>query len=71
MPSVPVLTVLKDSLFEIGAIAPGESLTPDLAAFVLSRCNQILDNWNAQQEASWCEEFRTRSRCAITSGGSI
>jgi hypothetical protein len=57
MPSVPVLTVLKDSLFEIGAIAPGESLTPDLAAFVLSRCNQILDNWNAQQEASWCEEF--------------
>lgn len=57
MPSVPVNDVLKDALYEIGAFAPGDEMEPSLQTFALSRCNQILDNWNAQQEASWCEEF--------------
>lgn len=57
MPSVPVRDVIHDALFEIGAFAPGDSIDVALANFCLSRANQILDNWNAQKEASWAQEF--------------
>lgn len=57
MPSVPVLTVLSDALFEVNSLSPGETIEPGLGEFVLGRANQILDNWNAQREAVWAEEF--------------
>src|SRR5690348_12624495 len=57
MPSVPVLTVLSDSLFELTSLSPGEPIEPGLGEFVLGRLNQIVDNWNAEREAVYAEEF--------------
>lgn len=59
MPSVSVQTVIVDSLVEIGVLAQGESLPADMGTFCLGRLNQLVDNWNAEREAVWAEEFHT------------
>jgi hypothetical protein len=59
MPSVAVQAVLTDSLNELNVLGQGEAISADLAAFVLGRFNQLLDNWNAEREAVFVEKFDT------------
>lgn len=59
MASVTVQALITDSLREIGVMASGQPLTPDLSELPLSRLNQIFDTFNAQAEASYVIRFET------------
>lgn len=49
--------LIQDSLRELGVLAQGQPLDDNDAAFGLGRLNQIFDNWNADRQAVWVEEF--------------
>ncbi len=59
MPSVPVLTVVKESLSELNVIQAGASIPNSISTIVLSKLNQIIDRWNAQRSKIWCETFHS------------
>jgi hypothetical protein len=57
MPSVTVRALCTDSLLEIQSISQGEAVRPENMAFAVGRLRQLIDNWNAQREAIFSEEF--------------
>ena len=54
---VPVLTVVKEALAELNVIQPGASIPAPISTIVLSKLNQIIDNWNAEREKVWAQIF--------------
>lgn len=40
--------VISNAMLEIGALAPGEALSAEDAAFGLSKLNRLFDNWNTE-----------------------
>lgn len=59
MAAVVVSALCADSLREIGILKQGATLDASNGAFVLGRFNQLADNWNAQKECVWAEEFKS------------
>lgn len=57
MPSIAAENLIKESLMEINAHAPGESLPSEIASFALSKLNEILDAWNADGLMPYTVEF--------------
>jgi hypothetical protein len=57
--SVPVLTIVGNALKGHNVYAPGEPIKHADAQDVLSALNQILDDWNADGQASIAEVFTT------------
>lgn len=57
--SIDVSLIIQDSLREIGVVQLGATVKTADADFCLGRLNQLFDNWNAQQECVWVEEFKT------------
>lgn len=57
MPSVPVATVIGEVLAELNVVQAGARLSSNLTTLVLSKINQIRDNWNAERAKVWCEIF--------------
>lgn len=57
--SIAVASIILDSLRELGIYQPGQALSAADGDFGLTRLNQLFDNWNAQKEAVWVEEFKT------------
>ena len=55
--TVPVLTIVKEALAELNVIQPGASIPAPISTIVLSKLNQIIDNWNAEREKVWAEIF--------------
>jgi hypothetical protein len=57
MPSVTARVLCTDALLEIQSISQGEAVRPENMAFAVGRLQQLIDNWNAQREAVFSEEF--------------
>jgi hypothetical protein len=57
MPSVSARVLCTDALLEVQSVSVGESVQTSLMAFAISRLQQLVDNWNAQREAVFSEEF--------------
>lgn len=57
MPSIAALDLIKESLIEINAHAPGESLSSEEASFALSKLNAILDTWSSRPIMAYVVEF--------------
>jgi hypothetical protein len=51
------LNICQDALFEIGVLAPGESLQAADGAFALGKLNRLIDNWNAERAAVYSDQF--------------
>lgn len=51
------LDLVTDALTELGVLGAAESPTPEDAAFVLRRLNQLLDSWNAERDAVYADVF--------------
>jgi len=49
------LTIVRDALLEHGVVQLGTSPAPEDADFVLDKLNRIIDNWNAERGAVYCE----------------
>lgn len=57
--SVPVLTVVKDALYELGALDLAVAPDGDITAFVIGRANRLIDSWNAVREAVYAVTMTT------------
>jgi hypothetical protein len=57
MPSVPVLTVIKEAYQELNVFQPGATIPAPQLTFALSKANQLIDNWNAERAKVWAEIF--------------
>lgn len=52
--------ICQDALYEIRALAPDtDTIEERLGAFVLSRLNQLVDQWNATRELVFCQLFES------------
>jgi len=57
MPAVAVAQVIADAAAENNAFLPGQAMPIAQQTFFLSRLNLIIDSWNAQRDAVWCDIF--------------
>jgi len=51
--------LLRDALLELGVVDPVETVPSDMQSLALVRWNAILDQWNAQQIATYTKTFPT------------
>jgi hypothetical protein len=49
---VPVLTIMRQALTGISVLGAGEPIKADDGVYVLAQLNRILDDWNAEAQAS-------------------
>lgn len=59
--SLTVQDVFRDALLEIAVIDPLDPVPPEMLDLALLRCNSILDQWNAEQIATYNVDFSTFS----------
>lgn len=52
-----IADLVTDALAELVILEPGAAPASELAALGLTRLNQILDNWNADREAVYVQQF--------------
>lgn len=52
-----VFTIIKNALNALAVYSPREPIKPEDADYCLSQFNQILDDWNADTQASYAETF--------------
>lgn len=52
-------TICSDALIEIGALAAGETATPEDLDLALGKVNRLFDNWNAERCAVFADVFTT------------
>lgn len=53
--ATPTLTLIKDALFEVKALQPGDDPSPDLTDFVLGKLNRLFDGMNANPAAAYMD----------------
>ena len=63
--------ICADALMEIGALAQGEAISDGDATFVLGKLNRLLDNWNAERQAVYAEQYATYTLVPGTSPHTI
>jgi hypothetical protein len=51
------LDIVTEALAEIGVVAGGESASADDADYALKKANRLLDRWNAERQAVYCDTF--------------
>lgn len=59
---MPLLTgrdIVTSALLEMGALGVEETAEDAIAVFALDKLNRILDNWNAERAAVYCDVFET------------
>ncbi len=57
--TIVTLQLIKNALYDLSSLMPGEALDPNLAEYCLQKLNRIIDNWNAQREAVYVETQAT------------
>lgn len=51
------LTICSDALTELQVLGAGDVLSPEDAAFAISKLARIFDNWNAERPAVYADQF--------------